>query len=122
MRSMNKEVGNLGEAIAVEYLISVGYEILERNFRCKIGEVDIIAKDGIYLTFIEVKTRRVLDYGEPCESVTASKVKKIVKCSQYFTLINQIKNISFRFDVVEVILDRNMNYKGIKLIKNAFQT
>ena len=68
-----KQVGELGEKKAIKYLKENGYKIMQHNFKCRTGEVDIIAMDGKTIVFIEVKTRRSLSYGLPCESVTAAK-------------------------------------------------
>ena len=73
----NKAVGGLGEDFAVYYLESCGYRIIERNFRCRLGEIDLIAQDGKTLVFVEVKTRRSRRYGSPQEAVTTAKQAKL---------------------------------------------
>jgi putative endonuclease len=121
MSTLNKSIGNFGEDLAENYLKQSGYKIIERNFKCKIGELDIIGKDDKYITFIEVKTRYSNLYGSPCESVTVSKQLKIYKTAQCYIMLNQLYKLSFRFDVVEVILNNIDNTHNIRLIKNAFQ-
>jgi putative endonuclease len=121
MGTLNKSIGNYGEDLAENYLKQLGYKIIERNFKCKIGELDIIGKDDSYITFIEVKTRYSNFYGSPCESVTPSKQFKIYKTAQCYIMLKKLYKLNFRFDVVEVILN-NIDYNyNIRLIKNAFQ-
>lgn len=121
MYSYKKDIGNLGENIAENYLINRGYIILDRNFRCKTGEIDIIAKDGNYISFIEVKTRYGNLYGTPGESVNYLKQYRIYKTAQMYILKKRLNKFNFRFDVIEVILNHINNDFSIKLIKDAFQ-
>ena len=113
---MNTKVkGNQGEEKACDYLKKQGYRILEQNFRCKVGEVDIIAQDGEYLVFVEVKYRKNNRHGLPQEAVTFSKQKKISATAGYYIMTHHMKeNVSVRFDVVSVLDEE------ITLIKNAF--
>ncbi|MDF2539746.1 MAG: hypothetical protein K0S76_2767 [Herbinix sp.] len=113
---MNKrEVGSIYEQRAADYLIQDGYRILERNFRCKIGEIDLIAKNEGYLCFIEVKYRSSTFRGFPAEAITAGKIRKITKTAEFYMLLHNIsQNTPCRFDAV-VILEQE-----ISLIKNAF--
>ena len=122
MHSFNKETGNLGEEISENFLIESGYTILDKNFRCKIGEIDIIAREGNYICFIEVKTRYGDLFGSPCEAVTYSKQQKISKVAQIYIMKKKLYRFFFRFDVIEVILNKNDDSYSIKFIKNAFQT
>lgn len=121
MNKLNKTIGNYGEDLAAEYLKKSGYVIFERNFKCKIGELDIIGRDDTHISFIEVKTRYNNRYGSPCESITHGKQFKIYKTAQYYIMLKKLYNQSFRFDVVEIILSRADNRQIIRLIKNAFQ-
>lgn len=89
----NKVLGNAGEKIAKIYLERNKYKILETNFRCKQGEIDIIAKDKKELVFIEVKTRKSIKYGLPAEAVNQVKQKHISKTAEYYIYKNCIKNI-----------------------------
>lgn len=73
----NGELGKIGENIAADILRGNGYRIMQRNYRCKMGEVDIIAAKGPYLSFIEVKTRQSRNYGRPCEAVDETKQRHI---------------------------------------------
>lgn len=115
MRQNNRKVGNEKEDMAVKYLISLGYVILERNYRCKHGEIDIIALDGEYIAFIEVKYRLSTISGMPEEAVNSYKQIKIQKCAQYFLYNNQkYYNYQMRFDVIAITSEKLRN------IKNAF--
>ncbi|NFA59328.1 YraN family protein [Clostridium sporogenes] len=122
MHYCNKDIGYFGETIATNYIKNQGYIILEKNFRCKLGEIDIIAKDKNFIVFIEVKTRYSSFYGSPSESITFRKQNKIYKTAQLYIINRNIYNKSyFRFDVIEVILNTFDNSYSVNLIKNAFQ-
>lgn len=121
MHSFNKEIGSLGEDIAGNYLRQIGYTVLDRNFRCKIGEIDMVGRDGDYICFIEVKTRYGSLYGNPCESVTYSKRQKIYRTSEVYIMKKKLFKFNFRFDVIEIILNTSNNIPSIRLIKDAFQ-
>ena len=121
MHSFNKDIGSLGEDIAETYLKQIGYTVLDRNFRCKIGEIDIIGKDGDYICFIEVKTRYGSIYGNPCEAVSYSKQRKIYKTAESYIMRKKLFKFNFRFDVIEIILNNSNNTSSIRLIKDAFQ-
>lgn len=112
-----KDTGNIGEDIAAKYLEEKGYEIIERNFMCKLGEIDIIAQDKDEIVFIEVKTRKILSYGNPADSVNEPKQKHIYKAAECFLLINNKLDDFTRIDVIEVYLN-DTGYK-INHIKKA---
>jgi len=113
---MNKrEVGTKFEQSAADYLEKNGYHILEKNFRCRIGEIDLIAKSEGYLCFIEVKFRSNTHTGFPGEAITPRKMMKITRTAEYFLMINQFPSeTACRFDVVVILEDQ------ISVIKNAF--
>lgn len=102
--------GIIGEKLAVKYLQDIGYEIIERNFLCRQGEIDIIAKDGIEYVFAEVKTRSSSCYGRPSEAVNDFKKKHILKSTKYYLYLHKLENQFIRFDVIEVYL-YNHKYK-----------
>ncbi|WIF94625.1 YraN family protein [Caminicella sporogenes] len=106
----NKELGDLGEKLAVEYIEDKGYKIVEKNFRCKFGEIDIIAKNDNFYIFIEVKTRKSLNFGRPIESITKNKINHITKTIFYYLNKNNIKNYNIRIDAVEIIIKDLKNY------------
>lgn len=98
------ETGKIGEDLACEYILKKNFEIIERNFRCKIGEIDIIAKDKDELVFIEVKTRSQNKYGNPSDAVDKYKKKHIYHAAEYYMMINRIENVFCRLDVMEVFM------------------
>lgn len=114
---MNKRaVGNRYEQEASDYLSKNGYEIISHNFRCRTGEIDLVARNEGYLCFIEVKYRSSTYNGFPAEAVNSRKMKKIILTAEYYMLVNHLPQTTpCRFDVV-VILDREFS-----LIKNAFE-
>ncbi|NLK20995.1 MAG: YraN family protein [Epulopiscium sp.] len=114
----NRTIGDWGERIGAEFLQRQGLTIKEKNFRCKIGEIDIIAEEGGYLVFIEVKYRQNLSHGYPREAVNYYKQKTISKVALWYMKKYNLWNRSCRFDVLE-ILGKYPDVK-ITLIRNAF--
>lgn len=102
-------LGQNGEELAVRYLMLNGYLILQRNFRCRIGEIDIIASKNDVLTFVEVKTRNTIVNGLPAEAVTFAKQQKIRRVAQYYMLIEGLLNNMpiLSFDVIEIVKNEN---------------
>lgn len=91
-----------------------GYEILEYNFHSRTGEIDIIAKHGEYLVFVEVKYRKNISSGHPLEAITVQKQRAISKCALYYMTKNRLEDTPVRFDVVGILGD------SIQVIPNAF--
>ncbi|QSZ26621.1 YraN family protein [Aceticella autotrophica] len=118
----NKIVGNLGEKIAEKILKDSGYKIIDKNFKCSIGEIDIITEKDNNLIFIEVKTRTSIKYGSPSDAVNFYKRNKIIKVAQTFIMLNKkYINFSIRFDVFEIFLKPStFELNKINHIKNAF--
>jgi len=112
----NREVGSKGEAEVVEYLKKKGYLVIEKNYRTKYFEIDIIAKTGNTICFIEVKSRKTSKYGLPREAVTKKKQNQIIKGAMTYIKYKRFKTFSYRFDVVEVFLSEGK----INHIENAF--
>jgi putative endonuclease len=110
--------GQKGESSAIKFLVQRGYDILTRNYRTPIGEIDIIAKDGETLVFVEVKARRSAQYGHPKYAVTKQKQYKIGRCALYYLKANRLFDTKARFDVVTI--DSAEFPAKIELIKNAF--
>lgn len=96
-----KRRGNWGEAVVIAYLRQRGWNILEANFRCRFGEIDLIAENGRYLAFVEVKLRRDDDFAAARESVTKSKQRKIRTTAQFYLQWHPTA-LQPRFDVAEV--------------------
>ncbi|MBW1971631.1 MAG: YraN family protein [Deltaproteobacteria bacterium] len=119
MKLTKKKIGNKGEDIAVEFLKKHGYRIIERNFRSSEGEIDIIALDKGTLCFIEVKTRRSVNFGLPLDGVDFFKQQQIIRVAQSYLIKKRITEVQSRFDVVSIfITSSNID---INLIKNAFE-
>ncbi|MCR4434385.1 MAG: YraN family protein [Clostridiales bacterium] len=123
--SINKKsFGNEGENIASDFLARSGYTILDRNFRVgKLGEIDIIAREKDYICFIEVKTRSSVNYGVPSEAVNKRKQQSITRLASIYISRHKLYWHNIRFDVVEVIGNRNqegVDVQSINLIRNAF--
>ena len=112
-----KKIGNEGEEMATDFLKRRGYKIIERNFLCHQGEIDIIAKKKKEYVFCEVKTRRNVKYGEPRDSVNHTKKKHIYDATKYYLYKNDLCNEYIRFDVIEVYIHKDKSY--INHIKNA---
>lgn len=113
------ELGMRGERAAARYLECRGYEILERNWSCFAGEVDIIALDGDTLCFVEVKTRRGLEKGFPAEAVTRAKRTRYENIAACYLHDHHYCDIAVRFDIVSlVVLDDHRAF--LRLHTNAF--
>lgn len=113
-----KQVGSKGEDLAAEFLKGKGYRIIGRNYKTPVGELDIIAKDGETLVFIEVKTRSSNAFGYPFEAVDSRKKRKLKNLALFY-LKNQKKNCAARFDVISINLTGTK--KEIEHIKDAFE-
>lgn len=115
-------MGRKGEEIAVSYLHSQNFEILERNFTTRWGEVNIIAKDGTDIVFIEVKTRLKNAFGEPSEAVDWRKRKRIIKTALFYLARHFHKESNYRFDVLTIEFNRNRQEQDIIIshYRNAF--
>lgn len=111
-----RAVGSYYENMAADFLIKQGLHIRERNYRCRIGEVDLIAMDGKYLVFVEVKYRKNSSRGSPLAAVNLQKQKTLGKIAAYYMLTHKWnENTPCRFDVIG-ILDQDIQW-----IPNAFQ-
>ena len=114
-----RELGALGEKLAKNFLKKKGYRIRETNFRCRDGEIDIIAERKDYLVFVEVRTRTSSNFGSPEESVTAAKKAKIIASA--FSYLNSHQDLPslWRIDFIAVELDQKGKVTRIELIENA---
>ena len=117
------ELGALGEQRAAEALKKEGYRILERNFRCRMGEVDIIARKGDDLVFVEVKLRKDASHGEAREFVTAAKQQRLRTTAMYYLAgHSSAQELQARFDVVEVYAPQGENGPfTLSHLQNAFE-
>lgn len=104
--AQRKALGDYGEQVAAEHLAGAGMQILERNYRCPLGEIDIVARDGDTLVVCEVKTRRGRSYGSPLEAVTVRKARRLRRLAGYWLEAHQASPPSVRIDVVSVVVPR----------------
>ncbi|KIR02861.1 protein of unknown function UPF0102 [Lachnospiraceae bacterium TWA4] len=109
-----RQLGACYEQAVAIYLSKIGYQILCMNYTCYFGEIDIIAKEGDELVFIEVKYRSSRSYGDPAEAVTKRKQQKIYLCANHYMKAHRLVDIPCRFDVVAVCKEQ------IRIIRNAF--
>jgi len=114
-----KNLGKDGEKIAISFLKKRGYQILEKNYRCRLGEIDIVAKDKEKIVFVEVKTRSSLIFGLPQEAVSYSKQLRLTRLALTYLSYHKLKDIPCRFDVVGILM-QGKKVKEIQLITNAF--
>lgn len=113
------EVGATGETLAVDYLKGLGYQILHRNFRCRQGEIDIIARRDDCLVFVEVRTKRGSEFGTPEESITSSKKEKLIALAEAYLQTLAGPPLSWRIDVVAVELAPDGGLSRLDHIENA---
>ena len=113
-------LGKRGEDIAVDYLKRRGYKIIERNYRSRLGEIDIVAAHRSFTVFIEVKTRTGDDFGFPQESVDERKQRRMVRVAQTYIKHRRLKDANYRFDVVSI--DFSGKKPSVNLIQGAFMS
>ena len=114
-----RNTGILGEKLAGDFLRKRGYRILEANYRCPRGEVDLIAEHNDYLVFVEVRTRRSREFGTPEESITATKKERLRAIAAHYQQTHDNLPQLWRIDVVAVELDKKGEPSWIELIENA---
>ena len=119
MHTKRQQFGKKSEELAAWYLKKNGYKILEQNYRTRLGEIDIIAKDKKTIVFVEVKSRRSIRYGSPKWSVTYQKQRKISMVALQYLKKTRQTDATARFDVVAVISNRDE--PQIEVGKNAFE-
>ena len=119
MQNKPQKFGATGENLAVWYLKQNGYKIIEQNYRNRIGEIDIIAREKKTIVFVEVKSRRSIRYGSPKWAVTPKKQRKISMVALYYLKTTQQLDAKARFDVVAITSNRDE--PQIEIVKNAFE-
>lgn len=115
-----KAIGAEGERVAVRFLKKRGYKILQRNYRSKGGEIDIVCYDHGCIVFVEVKTRFSNVYGAPELAVNEAKRRQIIKTASHYIAQKKIEGVDLRFDVVSVFHSPDAQRPAITLFKNAF--
>lgn len=118
--SFRLSLGQRGEMIAWDFLIRQGYVLIEKNYRCPLGEIDIVARKNGRMVFIEVKTRSDHHFGRPEESVHAAKRRKLVHLAYYYLKSRNLPDAAVSFAVVAVTR-RAGSLPDIRLIENAFE-
>lgn len=116
-----KETGNMGEQLALNFLKKKGFRILETNYRCPMGEIDIIALQKECLVFIEVRTKGNSAFGSPEESITMTKKRHLVMTANHYLQEQEKLPSSWRIDVVAVEMGTNNRLVRIDLIENAIE-
>jgi putative endonuclease len=114
-----RDTGILGEKLACDFLGRNGYHIIETNYRCPDGEIDIIARQGEVLVFVEVRTKRSRQFGSPEESITPAKMEKLRTMAARYGQSHSGLPTSWRIDVVAVQMERNGRVSRIEIIENA---
>jgi len=116
-KPIHLQKGDSAERLALTYLEQQGLSLVCSNFRCKMGELDLVMKEGATLVIVEVRFRKSEQFGGALASITRQKQARIVAATQHYVIINKLGNASIRFDVVAVSGDNRLEW-----IKNAFQT
>jgi putative endonuclease len=118
-QAVRQSLGRLGERMAGEALWAQGYYILERNFRCRYGEIDLVAEHEGELVFIEVKTRRGTSFGRPEEAVTFRKQQKILEVAAFYLDMHHCSQRAWRIDVVAVQFSQAGKFEEIRIYHHA---
>lgn len=116
-----RRLGDRGEKLAQAFLRSKGYRILETNYRCREGEIDIIAQHGDCLAFVEVRTHRGDKFGSPEESVTEVKKRRLVILAEGYLQGHEGLPTQWRIDVVAIVFDEGGTVSRLELIENAVE-
>jgi putative endonuclease len=114
-----QDTGTLGEKMAAGFLKERGFRILQTNYRCPEGEVDIVARDKDCLVFVEVRTKRGSEFGSPEESITATKMDRLRRVAEHYRQTHSDVPNSWRIDVVAIEMGRRNRPLRIELIENA---
>lgn len=120
MKGTRRRAGEAGERAAADYLQRLGYRILVRNYRSRLGELDMVALDGSCVVFVEVKARSSAGFGTAEESVSATKRRRLARLAGEFLSRMGMAGSDCRFDVVAVDMDENANPLAIRVIRDAF--
>lgn len=115
-----KALGRIGEEAAVRLLRRRGYRIRERNVRCPMGELDLVAEDGGTLVFLEVKTRSTFDYGGPFEAISPAKQRRLIRLAAYYLASRRLGDRPCRFDAVAAVVAPGGRVRSVDLRVAAF--
>ena len=120
MSHNSKMLGIFGEDLASDYLEKSGFKILERNYRCPLGVIDIVAKEHKTLVFVEVKTRKSDRHGSPLEAIGVQKQKQVLRAVKYYLKEKRFNHGPLRIDVVGVLTGGSSDDTQINHIRKAF--
>ena len=118
-KAARQGLGRTGERLAAEELVRRGYRIVERNYRCTFGEIDLVAEDGPDLVFVEVKTRRGTAYGLPEEAINARKRQKLVQVAFFYLDVHTCADRPWRIDAVAVQMSQQGRLQEIRVYQHA---
>ena len=118
MKNLRQQLGDAGEDLAAAALKKQGYKILERNYVTPLGEIDLIARQGGALVFIEVKTRKSARFGDPQDAVSPTKQARLRKLADYYLKRQHLGEVQVRFDVVGITMVEDR--PQVEIIPNAF--
>lgn len=113
-------LGRIGEEAAVALLVGRGYRILARNFRCPLGELDLVAAHGGAIVFVEVKTRTTADCGDPFDAITPLKQRRLTRLATYYLKGKDSLDRAARFDAVSVTVTPDGRVERVEVLVNAF--
>jgi putative endonuclease len=114
-------LGKWGEGVAGRFLQEKGYRLLDANYRCRWGEVDIVAQEGDELVFVEVRTRRGTQFGTPEESVTAAKARRLIATAQDYLQQHGQEKSEWRIDLIAIRLDGDRRVQDIAHLRHAVE-
>ena len=121
MPSSRSRLGESGERLARRRLLGLGYRILDTNYRCRWGEIDIVARLDDAIVFVEVKTRRTSSFGPPEESITDAKAERLITTAETYLEENDLSNSHWRIDLISVQIDRNGRVLPLRHLENALE-
>jgi putative endonuclease len=119
MRNVRQALGKVGEELAARHLQQRGYVILQRNYRCPAGEMDIVAMQGARLAFVEVRTRRGISYGTPAESITARKQQRLIRVASTYLQEHRQSDADWGIDAVAIRFSAEGVLQNVEIIRNA---
>jgi putative endonuclease len=118
-KSSRRSLGHFGEVVAEGHLRRQGYEIIERNWRCRLGEIDLVAREGGDWVFVEVRTRQSHSCGTPEESITPAKQRRLLQLACTFLQERGLEDVSWRIDIVAVEVDRAGRPTRVEVLPSA---
>lgn len=121
MTRARRALGIQGEAATVQHLARLGYRVLDRNYRCPLGEIDLVCEHRGTIVFLEVKTRTGAGYGDPLEAVDPRKQRRLARLARYYLAARRLQDRAVRFDAVSVVVGPRGTVAAIEVIPDAFQ-